>query len=332
MLTWNIEQIVLQLKYAWKISRNSSDEKTNLIVSVMNDHSVGKGEAAPNIRYHETPELLLSEFTNFNSPKANQLQSIQELHEYMEEKNLSNALRFAIESAFIHLLSSQQRKSVPEFLSIPSPPDVIPTSYSIPIMDIGMIKEFYDANKLSRFPVIKIKIDHETGTETIEHLSRFCPLPLIVDANESYADVEECIHFLEKIKKKNILFIEQPLPAALIEEAVHLKKHSPFTLFADESVTDTADFSQLKKMFDGVNVKLMKAGGYMNGIRLLNEAKQHNLQTMIGCMVETTLAISSAMNLAALADYLDLDSFLVVKNESFGLVTEESGNLKINSR
>src|SRR5205814_324471 len=142
-------------------SRNSSDEKTNLIVSVKRDGAIGKGEAAPNIRYHETPEMLLTEFNQFNSSRAGEMQSIDELNDYLHEINVSNALRFAIESAFIHLLSSEQRKSNPEFLGIPSPPEVMPTSYSIPIMDTGMIKEFYDSNKLNRFPVIKIKIDHE---------------------------------------------------------------------------------------------------------------------------------------------------------------------------
>ena len=106
---------------------------------------------------------------------------------------------------------------------------------------------------------------------------------------------------------------------------MYLKKYSPFVLFGDESITDEADFMLLPKMFDGINVKLMKAGGYLNAVRLLKEAKKAGMKTMIGCMVETTLAISSGLNLCALADYADLDSFLVVKNEPFGLVREEGG-------
>jgi L-alanine-DL-glutamate epimerase-like enolase superfamily enzyme len=119
------------------------------------------------------------------------------------------------------------------------------------------------------------------------------------------------------------------MPSSLTEESVYLKKYAPFPLFADESITAEADFSVLKKMFDGVNVKLMKAGGYLNGIRLLREAKKQNMQTMIGCMVETTLGISSAMNLCSLADYVDLDSFLLVKNEPFKLVEEHGGKLSL---
>src|SRR5438552_5603192 len=106
----------------------------------------------------------------------------------------------------------------------------------------------------------------------------------------------------------------------MVDESLYLKKYSPFTLFADESITTEADFSLLRKMFDGINMKLMKAGGYLNGIRLLKEAKKAGMKTMIGCMVETTLGISSGMNLCSLADYTDLDSFLLLKNEPFDLI------------
>jgi len=132
---------------------------------------------------------------------------------------------------------------------------------------------------------------------------------------------------LLKLKKMKIEFIEQPMPATMTDESAYLKKYSPFPLFADESVTDEAEFGHLKKMFDGINVKLMKAGGYLNALRLLKEAKANGMKTMIGCMVETTLAISSGLHLCSLADYADLDSFLVVKNEPFNLVKEEKGML-----
>ena len=103
--------------------------------------------------------------------------------------------------------------------------------------------------------------------------------------------------FLEKDQKLPVEFVEQPIPAGMNEESTYLKKYSPFPLFADESITHSADFGILKTQFDGVNVKLMKAGSYMNGIRLLTEARKRGMKTMIGCMVETTLGIRSGMNL-----------------------------------
>lgn len=327
MIYWSIEKIILDLKYTWKIARNASDRKTNLLVKVSDERSNGSGEGAPNIRYGESPEQLVTEFDSFLSHKPEEIKSLIQLDECIRKSSLSNALKFAIDSAYVHYACAAKGISVCRMFDIDDPPLLIPTSYSIPLMEIGAMKEFYDIQHLDRFPFIKIKIDADSGTDAIHYLSRFCSQPLLVDANEAFHDVEQCIFFMEKIKKKQIEFVEQPMPSTLVDESLYLKKYSPFRLFADESITSAADFGSLKKMFDGVNIKLMKAGGYLNGIRLLREAKKHQLKTMIGCMVETTLAISSAMHLASLADYVDLDSFLLVKNEPFGLVEEQEGKL-----
>jgi L-Ala-D/L-Glu epimerase len=328
MLQWSVEKKVLELKYAWAISRNISDTKTNLFVQVSDGIHTGIGEAAPNVRYNESPADLESQFRIFLKENISVLQTVEELNEVLKRLKLSNALCFAIESAFVHCLSTKEKKSVHSFLSLKSP-GTISTAYSIPIMEIGKMKSFYTDNKLSRFRFIKIKVNEENALDAVTNLSQFCEQPLIIDANEAFKDVERCIYFLERIKKRHIEFIEQPLPSSMVDESLYLKKYSPFTLFADESITNEADFSLLRKMFDGINMKLMKAGGYLNGIRLLKEAKKAGMKTMIGCMVETTLGISSAMHLCSLADYADLDSWLVVKNEPYNLIKENNGELTL---
>jgi L-alanine-DL-glutamate epimerase-like enolase superfamily enzyme len=324
MIHWSIEKKILELKYTWKISRNASDSKTNMIITAADGVHAGRGEVAPNIRYHESPEQAEKEFKNFLSAKPEAISAIEELSELLEKFPVSHSLRFGIESAYIHYRCSLEKISVHQFLGI-EPVASAPISFSIPIMEVGKMKSFYEENGLQRFRFIKIKVNADEMTDAVSYLSTFCLQPLIVDANEAFADVEQCIRMMEKIKRARIEFIEQPMPSSMKEESFYLKKYSPFVLFADESVTDEADFGELKRMFDGINVKLMKAGGYLNAVRLLKEAKANNLKTMIGCMVETTLAISSGLNLCSLTDYSDLDSFLVVKNEPFGLVKEEGG-------
>jgi L-alanine-DL-glutamate epimerase-like enolase superfamily enzyme len=326
MITWSIEKKILELKYTWKISRNASDSKTNLLVSVGDGHHYAQGEAAPNIRYGETPELAEEEFKKFITLKPERISTPGELTEFLQRTSLSHSLRFGIESAFIHYWCKVKNISVQKFLGIEKIASAA-ISFSIPIMETGRMKSFYEENDLHRFRYIKIKVNADEMYDAVSYLSTFCSQPLIVDANEAFTDVDHCIRTLEKIKKKKIEFIEQPMPAAMVNESVYLKKYSPFTLFGDESITDEADFSLLPKMFDGINVKLMKAGGYLNAVRILKEAKKAGMKTMIGCMVETTLAISSGLNLCALSDYADLDSFLVVKNEPFNLVKENSGIL-----
>jgi L-alanine-DL-glutamate epimerase-like enolase superfamily enzyme len=326
MLTWTIEPVVLDLKYTWKISRNATDQKTNLIVTASDGIKKGTGEAAPNIRYHESAEEGIKLFSAFVEAAPEEANDISELHTVIKKLKLFPSLAFAIESAWFSYKEAKEKKSFYELTGIEPPGEII-TSYTIPIMDTGKMKKFYEENRLSRFPFIKLKVNSENAYESLRHLLSFCNNPVMLDANESFTDVEQCIYWLEKIQRMPLVLVEQLLPANMKDESAYMKKYCPFKIFADESVTDHADFSEIRKSFDGINMKLMKAGGILNGIQLLKEAKKNNLMTMIGCMVETTLGISTAMKLCSLADYADLDSFLLLKKEPFGLAEEKDGAL-----
>jgi L-alanine-DL-glutamate epimerase-like enolase superfamily enzyme len=326
-LHWNIRQVILDLKYTWKISRNASDQKTNLIVTVDDGKHSGAGEAAPNIRYNESADEGILQFDAFVKSVNETDINAKSLSIISKNLHLFNSLAFAIESAWFRYEEARTGKSFYQLASIDEPAEIY-TSYTIPIMETGLLKKFYEENKLGRFRYIKLKVNNDDAFESLRHLLSFTGVPVMVDANESFKDVEECIHWIEKIRKMPLVLLEQPMPAGMTGESEYLKKYSPFKLFADESMTDEADFGKLKKSFDGVNMKLMKAGGFMNGIRLLKEAKKNNMMTMIGCMVETTLGISSGMRLCSLADYADLDSFLLLKEEPYKMATEEMGELK----
>ncbi len=327
MLHWSIEPITLELKYTWKISRNASDEKTNLIVTVSDGKHSGRGEAAPNIRYKESAEEGLLQFARIKDTFQDEIVSASEIQEKIHASGVFNALGFAIESAWFELEEKRKQKSFYELTGVESPGKLL-TSYTVPIMEPGELRKFFDENRLERFPYIKLKVNNENAFDSLRQLLSFCKNPVMIDANESFTDVEQCILWLEKIKKLPIVLVEQLMPSTKTDESEYLKKYCPFDHFGDESMTHEADFGKLKKSFDGVNMKLMKAGGFINGIRLLREARKAGMKTMIGCMVESTLGISSAMHLGSLADYIDLDSFLLVRNEPFGLVEENNGELK----
>jgi len=328
MLTWTIEKIELPLKYTWKISRNASESKTNLLVCVSDGINLGWGEAAPNIRYGEMPGSLFAWFQEHSNLLPAEPVELETFGLALDKLAPAQALRFAMESAYIHYLSRALPSPVHSLLEVAPPTDAF-TAYTIPIMEPGDMRKFYDEYRLDRFRFIKLKVGADSAWDAVSALASFCSRPLIIDANEAFLNPEDCIRWLEKIKSFRIEFVEQPMPSAYIEEALYLKKYCPLPLFADESITFNPDFSFLAKAFDGINMKLMKAGGYLNGIRILEEARKRGMKTMIGCMVETTLAISSAMQLNTLADYTDLDSFLLLKDEPFKMVSEIDGILQL---
>lgn len=329
MIQWSIEWLQLDLKYTWKISRNASTFKRNAIIAVKSQSSVGIGEVAPNIRYHETPENLAIEFEKFIQSGANHIGDLSELTALLHQLNLHQALRFGIESAYIHMMCHAERKSFSELMLVPKV-HTVPTSFSFPMMEINRLANFYNQQNLSRFSKLKVKVGKHNATETISEICRISHQPLIIDANEAFESADDVLIFFETLKTFPIAYIEQPLPDGMEDEYVYLKKHSPYEIIADESICADADFEKLKNQFHGINMKLMKAGGYIRGLELLELARHHGMKTMIGCMIETTLGISSALHVSHNVDYIDLDGFMVIQEDPFHLVHEENGCLSLN--
>lgn len=329
MLNWSINQIKLGLKYAWKISRNTSDFKINSIITCSDEHFSGKGEAAPNIRYNETPEVLLNSFDEFLSAGANEIKNANDLSILLHKINAPNALRFGIEQAYIHFLCAQRNESIYDFLKIEKPLKTN-TCYTLPIMEPSSIIKFFSENNLNRFAYLKIKISVDGALDEIKTLSSIYKKPILIDANEAWKDPDALINFMHNLNGLNIGIIEQPMHSSMVNEYKYVKPRVTLPLMADESFCSHVDFKELKLQFDAVNMKLMKAGGYLNGLRLIYEAKKYGFKTMVGCMVETTLGMSGAYAFSGLCNLADLDGYMLIENEPFKLLSEENGEVTLN--
>jgi L-alanine-DL-glutamate epimerase-like enolase superfamily enzyme len=330
-MEWELIPVKLALKYTWKISRNSSVFKQNFIVQCKHNGMVGMGEVAPNIRYQETPESIVAAFQDFKlTCSVISIENWDDFERNLFQSQLPNALQFGIEAAYVNLLAQTKKQSIPAVLGIPTKKQ-IGSCYTLPMMETLELAAFYEQHQLGRFPYIKVKVNAAKATEIIEAVASFCKQPILIDGNEAWENAADVIAFLKTVEKHQITFIEQPLPAHFIDEYKILKRFSPVPVFADESVLNKPDFDLLVEQFHGINMKLMKAGSYVNGIRIINEAKQRNLQTMVGCMVETTLGIQGAFYLAALTDYADLDGCLIVADEPYHLLKESNGLFELAS-
>jgi L-alanine-DL-glutamate epimerase-like enolase superfamily enzyme len=329
-MDWLIEPLKLELKYTWKISRNSSDFKQNFVVVCTDGKLDGLGEIAPNIRYGETSEKILSSFEKVKVfLKIASHLSHSEFEHKLALLQIPNSLKFGIESAYVMYLSRKANKSIAEFLNIPVKKS-ISTCYTLPIMPLNELKEFYEEYDLGRFSFLKVKVNAANALENISRISEFTNQTLMIDGNEAWVNPDEVVSFTKAIEKFNIEFIEQPIPSNEIEAYKYLKSKSALPVMADESAIDYPNFDELALQFHGINMKLMKAGSYINGLRIIEESKKRNLKTMVGCMVESTLGISSAFYLAALTDYADLDGCLIVANENFKLLKETNGGFELN--
>ena len=331
-MSWTLTALELPLRYVWKIARNEASTKTNFVIALSRQGHTGQGEAAPNVRYGETPAALKTQFQALLAAGLDQVNSLAELDELLAARPVAHALSFALEAALTHWLAARAGQPVWQLLGALAPARRLPTAFSLPIMPPSEVAEFLREQRAARFSPLKIKLNQTEGLDLLREVSRALPgHPLLLDGNEAWPDADSLLAFLEQaaaLPGLNVRLLEQPLPAAATADYRALRPRSPYPLVADESVTDTADFAEIARQFHGVNVKLMKAGGYRRGLSLLRQTRAHGLLPMLGCMVETSLGIWSALQISTLAEVHDLDGMLIVRDEPFGLVREVGGQLE----
>jgi L-alanine-DL-glutamate epimerase-like enolase superfamily enzyme len=320
-----LELIHLDLKVNWKLSRNQTTFKKNFIVHLETDKGRFKSEIAPNSRYGESIEKIENQFQEWlKLVDLNSIKTSEILLENLHKLPLLHSLSFGIESAFLSYLAALNGKSLSAYLNLPAPIKVA-TSFSMPITAVAEIKEYLAP--ISRFKSLKIKVDAETGMEMLQEIRKHTSVALRVDANEGWKDLDQFMLFQESLKGMNIELIEQPFPSTMVNEYKELKKQTPYKLLADESIEDVGDFNELSKQFHAVNIKLMKTGSILKARNLLLDAKKHNMTAMMGCMIETSIGISYGMLFGGMVEYVDLDGFLLIKDEPFRLVNEAEGIL-----
>ncbi|MDX5482555.1 MAG: hypothetical protein LPK07_12820 [Hymenobacteraceae bacterium] len=326
MLTWRIEALHLKLKHPRNTAAGALPEKTNFLVQVADGTYSGFGEAAPSIRFGETPELLLKQYQVLLMAGLPGVGSMEELLQLLLEHQPVNSLRFAVESAYLHYYCQHRGIAVHHLLG-QQVPGQQPTCFTLPDIQPEQVRPFFYQYGLGRFSSIKVRVHREQGLELVQEVLHTTDGMVAIDGCESWQDPDELLEFMSTLDRDRILFLEQPMPASHAAAYAHVKKLSPFPLIADESVTDDADFELLYTQFHGISIKLMKAGGYLNAVRLLRETKKHGMISVIGCMLETTLGVWSAMQLSSAFDFADLSSFMCIEGEPFELVREQGGVL-----
>lgn len=325
MSVWNIKEIELPLKFTWAISRNSSNVKTNLIIEYKSNNVLGLGEVAFNVRYGESLELIHTQFEAFKNLCPPSLTTLGDLEPVFKKVDICNSLRFGIESAFVHNMAHIADIPVTKIIGANSIAKVN-TSFSLPIMDPSEVSNFITNHNLQRFCALKLKLGAESDLDFIKEVHKNYDGPLRFDANEGWSDPDSLMKWLEgPLSNIPIEFIEQPFKSSAHEEYLALKPISPVEIIADESVLDGEVSRELANQFHGINVKLMKSGSYFKALNQLRSARELGLKTMVGCMVETSLGINSAMNIAYGVNYLDLDGFLILEKDPYNYVFEEEG-------
>jgi L-alanine-DL-glutamate epimerase-like enolase superfamily enzyme len=326
MGNWTIEKINLPLKVNWKIARGSLKEKTNMVVTFREGKLEGKGEVAFTTHGEVSVSDVEEAFEEFQNRVPKDINGLENMLEELHKENIPSNLRFALESSYVHFLAELMEDQPSRVLGVREVNN-LPTSYSIPHMEVGEVENFFNTHNLSRFPSIKLKVIGADDVALVRKVGELYKGALRIDGNEGFKSSLEVLEFCNHLKDLNIELLEQPLSHKDFDECVKLREKSPFLLIADESLQDGPVVDDFQRAFHGVNIKLQKAGGYFKAMNQMREARALGLKTMLGCMIETSLGISSAMQIAYNVDFLDLDGFLHLKEEPFGLAFEDNGHL-----
>jgi L-alanine-DL-glutamate epimerase-like enolase superfamily enzyme len=178
------------------------------------------------------------------------------------------------------------------------------------------------------YPILKVKMGAPNDREVLSAVRDTTDRAIRVDANEGWTS-EDALERLDWLAGLGVEFVEQPLPADRIEETRALRRRSPLPFYADESVHRAADIPRLAGAFDGINIKLMKCGGIAEALRMVAVARAHGMKVMLGCMIESSLAITAAAHLSPLVDTADLDGNLLIDGDPFLGATVTNGRIEL---
>jgi L-alanine-DL-glutamate epimerase-like enolase superfamily enzyme len=329
--TMEVKTKRLDLIHTWTISRNSSDFKQNVFVKLEKDSIVGYGEAAPNVRYGENAEL-----TTQRIEEARHLFTSADFFHYIDIKNELDATildqscaKAALDIALMDWIGKALNVPLYKFWGLDTA-NTPKTSFSIGIDTAEVIKQ--KVREAAPYPILKVKVGTDRDEEIINAVRSVTDKPIRVDANEGWKTKEEALEKIHWLASKGVEFIEQPMPSTMIEETAWLRERVEMPIVADEAVKSAADIPKLARAYDGINIKLMKSGGLLEALRMIQMAKALKMKIMLGCMIESSVAISAAAHLAPYVDWADLDGNLLISNDPFSGVKVDKGQFVYNDK
>ena len=326
-----LHRFELPLQHTFTISRETTTVQESLVVELEQDGVRGYGESTSNGYYGFTIDSM--------SRSVERCRDFLAGYEFGDPAQLWELLRpiladdnfalSAIDLAAHDLFGKLKERPTYELLGLRWHDSIPCSSYTIGIADIaGMAAKLRERPD---WPVYKIKLGTDNDVEIVRQLREATEAKFRVDANCGWTP-EETIANSRDLAALDVEFIEQPLPAeADDDDHRRVFRESALPIVADESCQVESDVARCHGRFHGVNVKLCKCGGLTPGARMLREARELGMKTMIGCMVESSVGISAAAQLAPLLDYADLDGAeLLAKDAAVG-VKIDNGAIRLAS-
>ncbi|HOE93804.1 MAG TPA: dipeptide epimerase [Candidatus Cryptobacteroides sp.] len=182
-----------------------------------------------------------------------------------------------------------------------------------------------------KYKILKVKLGAGNDLAMIDAIRSVSSLPIAVDVNQGWKDRMKALYEMYALKERGVVLVEQPLPKNNFKDLAWLSERAPLPIFADEAVQNLADLKRISHLYNGVNIKLMKCGGLLEAEKMKAYAKACGMKVMLGCMTETSCAISAAAQISPGVDFADLDGNLLISNDPFEGVKIIDGKITLNN-
>ena len=330
-LRMSFEPYELQLRHVFTVS--SYSRKTTPGVQVRIDYQgiTGYGEASMPPYLGQSVETVTAflrkvDLTRFNDPFC-----LEDILGYVDSLSPGDSAAKAAVDIALHDL-------VGKLLGAPwyriwglDPSKAPDTTFTIGIDTPEVVRE-KTRECAGRFNILKVKVGLDNDKEMIRTIREITELPIAVDANQGWKDRSMALDEIYWLKENGIVMVEQPMPKERIDDNAWITERSPLPIFADEAIQRLADIPSVKGAYHGINIKLMKCTGMREAWKMLNYARAEGMKVMIGCMTETSCAVSAAAQLSPAVDFADLDGNLLISNDLFDGMKVKAGRIVLPDR
>tara|TARA_A100001037_G_scaffold294226_1_gene311757 strand:+ start:296 stop:1336 length:1041 start_codon:yes stop_codon:yes gene_type:complete len=319
----------IHLNHTFGIARSANDWYDIIFIYIVEGRIIGRGEAAPSLRYNETTDRIISLLNQKVKLPEDCSDRKKIWNHILPQLNGIKALEAAFSMALWDWWGQKCNQPVYKLLGMEQS-SLLSTSFTIAIGDLKEIEQ--KVNEASPYHILKVKLGTPKMDKEIMKEIRYHTDKLVrVDANEGWHP-DFALEMCKWLADRNVEFVEQPFPADQLRKTAELKEKSPMPLYADENSINSLDIPKIAHAFNGINIKLMKCGSLDEGKRMINRARFHDLKIMLGCMVESSVGITAAAQLGSGVDVVDLDGNLLINNDPYDGVLVENGRLKVGIR
>ena len=335
MLKLEYEILELRTRHEFNIARAAAPaQRRNVWVRLHRDGLEGWGEAAPNAFYAEDADTvsqaldvyraILERDGNRDDLETALIAALSSRHPTYPPHP---SARSAVSAALLDLLAREQQQPVWQYLGLSDQAPL--SSFTIGIDDLEIMRE--KTREASTYSILKVKVGTERDEQILKMLREEAPHARIrVDANTGWS-ADQTIAMLPMFRDYGVELIEQPVAADDYDGLAKITAVSEIPIIADESCRVSDDVAKLAGKVHGVNIKFAKCGSVLEALRIVKAARMHGMQLMLGCMIESTLGIGAAIQIASLMDYVDLDGAALLANDPFrGPHIDRTGALHFN--